>query len=57
MTARAHRFYERLGLRFVERRRFGNDDCFVYRLAHPATPFQSGSENHYTCNIHLHSGR
>ncbi len=28
----AHRFYERLGFRFVERRRFGADDCFVYRL-------------------------
>lgn len=31
-NARAHRFYERLGFRFVERRRFGADDCFVYRL-------------------------
>jgi aminoglycoside 6'-N-acetyltransferase len=29
---RAHRFYERLGFRFVERRWFGADDCFVYRL-------------------------
>ena len=29
---RAHRFYDRLGFRFVERRRFGEDDCFVYRL-------------------------
>jgi aminoglycoside 6'-N-acetyltransferase len=28
----AHRFYERLGFRFVERRRFGEDDCSVYRL-------------------------
>jgi aminoglycoside 6'-N-acetyltransferase len=28
----AHRFYERLGFRFVERRRFGTDDGFVYRL-------------------------
>jgi aminoglycoside 6'-N-acetyltransferase len=28
----AHRFYERLGFRFIERRRFGADDCFVYRL-------------------------
>lgn len=27
----AHRFYERLGFQFVGRRRFGNDDCFVYR--------------------------
>lgn len=29
---RARRFYERLGFRFVERRRFGADDCAVYRL-------------------------
>ncbi len=31
-NTRAHRFYERLGFRFVERRSFGEDDCFVYRL-------------------------
>ncbi|HEX7047783.1 MAG TPA: GNAT family N-acetyltransferase [Gammaproteobacteria bacterium] len=31
-NTRAHRFYERLGFRFVERRQFGEDDCFVYRL-------------------------
>jgi aminoglycoside 6'-N-acetyltransferase len=31
-NTRAHRFYERLGFRFVGRRRFGDDDCFVYRL-------------------------
>jgi aminoglycoside 6'-N-acetyltransferase len=31
-NTRAHRFYERLGFRFVERRHFGDDDCFVYRL-------------------------
>ena len=29
---RVHRFYERLGFQFVEQRRFGDDDCFVYRL-------------------------
>jgi len=29
---KALRFYERLGFKFVERRRFGTDDCFVYRL-------------------------
>lgn len=29
---RAHRFYERLGFQFVERRRFGEDECLVYRL-------------------------
>lgn len=28
----AHRFYERLGFKFVEERSFGEDDCFVYRL-------------------------
>jgi aminoglycoside 6'-N-acetyltransferase len=31
-NTRAHRFYERLGFCFVERRRFHNDDCLVYRL-------------------------
>lgn len=31
-NTRALRFYERLGFRFVENRRFGNDDCRVYRL-------------------------
>jgi aminoglycoside 6'-N-acetyltransferase len=41
-NTRAHRFYERMGFRFVERRRFGRDDCFVYRL---------DRANHYTCNI------
>lgn len=29
---RARRFYERLGFCFVELRRFGDDDCAVYRL-------------------------
>lgn len=28
----AIRFYERIGFRFVEKRRFGEDDCAVYRL-------------------------
>lgn len=28
----AHRFYERLGFRQMERRFFANDECFVYRL-------------------------
>lgn len=31
-NVRAHGFYERCGFRFVERRRFGQDDCFVYRV-------------------------
>lgn len=31
-NTRAIRFYERLGFKFLERRRFGNDECFVYRL-------------------------
>ncbi|NEQ54664.1 MAG: GNAT family N-acetyltransferase, partial [Leptolyngbya sp. SIO3F4] len=31
-NTRAHRFYERLGFRQIERRQFGDDDCFVYRL-------------------------
>jgi len=29
---RAHKFYERLGFKFVEERIFGDEDCFVYRL-------------------------
>ncbi|WP_036476822.1 GNAT family N-acetyltransferase [Myxosarcina sp. GI1] len=31
-NTRVHRFYERLGFKFVKQRRFGNDDCFVYCL-------------------------
>jgi aminoglycoside 6'-N-acetyltransferase len=33
---RAHRFYERLGFRPVGPRRFGADDCLVYRLDRPS---------------------
>jgi len=32
-NTRAHRFYERLGFKLLERRRFGDDDCLVCRLA------------------------
>lgn len=31
-NTQAHRFYERLGFEFMERRWFGKDYCFVYRL-------------------------
>lgn len=31
-NTRAHRFYERLGFRFLDNRRFGDDECLVYRL-------------------------
>jgi aminoglycoside 6'-N-acetyltransferase len=31
-NTRSHRFYERIGFRFLEPRRFGTDECFVYRL-------------------------
>ena len=31
----ALRFYQRLGFERVERRRFGADDCYVYRLERP----------------------
>lgn len=34
-NTRARRFYERLGFCFVEHRRFGNDDCAVYKLDRP----------------------
>lgn len=32
-NTRAHRFYERLGFQFVERRWFDEDECFIYRLS------------------------
>ncbi len=35
---RAHRFYERFGFKRIERRIFGEDDCFVYRLARADWP-------------------
>jgi aminoglycoside 6'-N-acetyltransferase len=31
-NTRSHRFYERLGFKRIERRYFGDDDCFVYQL-------------------------
>jgi aminoglycoside 6'-N-acetyltransferase len=31
-NVRAHKFYERLGFEFIEKRTFGEDDCFIYRL-------------------------
>jgi aminoglycoside 6'-N-acetyltransferase len=31
-NTRAHRYYERIGFRPVERRHFGADECLVYRL-------------------------
>ncbi|ODT29999.1 MAG: GNAT family N-acetyltransferase [Hyphomicrobium sp. SCN 65-11] len=31
-NTRAHRFYERMGFRRIERRLFGEDDCYVHRL-------------------------
>jgi aminoglycoside 6'-N-acetyltransferase len=31
-NTRALRFYERLGFARAERRMFGEDDCYVYRL-------------------------
>jgi len=34
-NVRAIRFYERLGFKPVERRRFGEDDCLVMRLERP----------------------
>lgn len=39
---RAQRFYERLGFRFVEARRFGLDDCRVYRLERADWPGPNG---------------
>jgi aminoglycoside 6'-N-acetyltransferase len=34
-NTRAHRFYERLGFEFVERRMFDEDDCRVYKITRP----------------------
>jgi aminoglycoside 6'-N-acetyltransferase len=31
-NVRAHRFYERIGFTRIDRRTFGEDDCFVYRI-------------------------
>ncbi len=31
-NTRAHRFYERMGFRRIERRMFDTDDCYVFRL-------------------------
>jgi aminoglycoside 6'-N-acetyltransferase len=33
---RARRFYERLGFRALGQRRFGTDECIVYRLERQA---------------------
>ena len=35
-NTRAHRFYERMGFERVQQRRFGEDDCLVYRLERPS---------------------
>jgi aminoglycoside 6'-N-acetyltransferase len=40
-NTRAHRFYERLGFQFVERRMFDGDDCFVMQLTREAWRRQS----------------
>ena len=37
-NTRAHRFYERLGFRFAERRWFGDDECLVYHLHRADSP-------------------
>ncbi|MEM1272150.1 MAG: GNAT family N-acetyltransferase, partial [Bacteroidota bacterium] len=34
-NTRAHRFYERLGFRRIERRRFEGQECYVYRIDRP----------------------
>jgi aminoglycoside 6'-N-acetyltransferase len=36
-NTRAHRFFEKLGFKLIERRSFGDDDCHVYRLKRPGT--------------------
>ncbi len=53
---RARRFYERLGFEAVERRRFGNDDCTVYRLRRSAWPGTTAvpgpRDGRVVCSIH-----
>lgn len=44
-NTRAHRFYQRLGFKFLEHRRFGDDDCSVYRLDR-ATWSESSAKAH-----------
>ena len=46
----AHRFYERLGFQFVEQRRFGNDECFVYRLNRADWHHESAITSHGSDN-------
>lgn len=36
---RAHKFYERLGFRFVEERSFGDDVCYVYKIERENLPY------------------
>jgi len=43
-NTRAHRFYERLGFQFVEQRRFGKDDCYVYCLKRADWHQESGRD-------------
>lgn len=45
-NTRAHRFYERLGFRLIEHRRFGDDDCCVYRLNREDWHCESASFGH-----------
>ncbi len=53
---RARRFYERLGFGAIERRRFGNDDCVVYRLDRSAWPgtmaIHDPRDGRVDCSIH-----
>lgn len=53
-NVRAHRFYERLGFKFVERRRFNEDDCLVYRL--DRADFIPNLEAELTVLRHLNCG-
>lgn len=45
-NVRAQRFYERIGFTFFERRTFGEDDCFIYRITRESWDAQKpGYEN------------
>lgn len=43
-NTRVHRFYERLGFRQIERRQFGEDDCFVYCLNRADWPSENAEQ-------------
>ena len=48
-NTRAHRFYRRFGYRFVEKRWFGEDQCFVFRLSRRDFQGAENQRDHRNC--------